>query len=183
MLLGRYASVQQIDPVIASVNRHGTLGGSVIWPSFARALPSFIYPDKPRYIESYRLLVHLGLINPEGGKYPTVPLVAQSYAGFGVVGLLLIPFLTFLGYLLALKKLGWKLYRNVFTTFFFCVFTVVYANQGDFGQYAGSVLRGFPLLAAVLWLLMRIAHVRIRSYPAAAPPVANSVAVKSAPGP
>src|SRR2546422_1351678 len=77
MLLGRYASVQQIDPVIASVSRHGTLGGSVIWPSFARALPSFIYPDKPRYIESYRLLVHLGLINPEGGKYPTVPLVAQ----------------------------------------------------------------------------------------------------------
>lgn len=156
MLLGRYASIQQIDPVIASVSRHATVGGSVIWPAFARLVPSSIYPDKPRYIEAYGLLIHLGLIDPEGGKYPTVPLLAQSYAGYGVVGLVVIPFFAFLGLLLALKKLGWRLYRNVFAIFFFCVFIVVYANQGDLGQYAGTVLRTFPLLAAVLWLVTRM---------------------------
>ena len=179
MLVGRYASIQQIDPVIANVSRHGTLGGAVIWPFFTRLLPSLIYPDKPRYIESYYLLVHLGLIDPEGGKYPTVPVVAQSYAAYGATGLLVIPFLTFLGFMLALKKLGWRLYRNVFAIFFFCVFTVVYANQGDLGQYAGSVLRSFPLLAVVVWLSIRVPRV-IRYYrPALSLPAL--VAVERAP--
>jgi hypothetical protein len=166
MLLGRYASIQQIDPVIASVGRHNTLGGTVIWPTFGRLLPSFVYPDKPRRIEGYRLLVQLGLIDPEGGKYPTVPLLAQSYAGYGILGLLVIPFLAFLGLLLALKKLGWTLYRNVFAIFFCCVFTVIYANQGGLAEYAGAVLRNFPLLGGVLWLAIRLYGLRIKSsYP------------------
>jgi hypothetical protein len=162
MLLGRYASVQQIDPVIATVNRNGTLGGTVIWPSFARLLPSLVYPDKPRQMESYRLLVQLGLIDPEGGKYPTVPLVAQSYAGYGPIGLVLITLLTFLAFLLVLKKLGWRLHRNVFAIFFSCVFLVVYSNQGDVGQYAEAVFRTFPLLAGVLWLISRLHRLRTR---------------------
>jgi hypothetical protein len=156
MILGRYASIQYVDPVIAMVNRHGIVGGSVIWPAFTRLLPTFIDPEKPRQIESYRLLVHLGLITPPGGKYSTVPLLAQSYAGYGTVGLLLIPFVAFAGFLVALKKLGWRLHRNVFGIFFFSVFTVVYANQGDLAQYAGAVFRGFPLLALTLLLLTHI---------------------------
>ncbi len=163
MLLGRYASIQQIDPVIASVGRHNTLGGDVIWPTFTRLLPSFVYPNKPRQIEGYRVLVQLGLIDPEGGKYPTVPILAQTYAGYGVVGLLVIPFLAFLGLLLALKKLGSTLHRNVFGIFFFCVFTVVYANQGGLAEYVGAVVRNFPLLGAVLWLSIRLYGLRIRA--------------------
>ena len=155
MLLGRYASIQQIDPVIATVNRRGFRGGSVIWPAFPRLLPTFVYPNKPRDMESLVLLVQLGIMDPEGNKYPTVPLLAQSYAGYGITGVLVIPFLVFVGFLLALKKLGWNLHRNVFAIFFLCVFLVVYANQGDLGQYAEAVLRSFPLLAATLWLVSR----------------------------
>lgn len=153
MLLGRYASVQQVDPVVGSVDRMGTLGGSVIWPAFTRLLPRFLYPDKPKFNEDYLIVGHLGLINWDGGKYPTVPLVAQAYAGYGMVGLLLIPFFTFLGFLLALKKLGWNLRRNIYAIFFLCDFVIVYANQGDLSQYAGAVLRNFPLLALVFWFL------------------------------
>jgi hypothetical protein len=156
MLLGRYASIQQIDPVVATVNRRGLLGGSAIWPAFERLMPTFLYPDKPRDTEAFLLLQRLGIVDPEGNKYPTVPLFAQSYAGYGSTGVLLIPFLAFLGFLLALKKLGWRLYRNVFAIFFLCVFLVVYANQGDFSQYAEAVLRTFPLLAAALWLVSRL---------------------------
>jgi hypothetical protein len=162
-LLGRYSSIQQIDPVIGNVTRHGTLGGGVLWPAFTRLLPSFVLPDKPGYIESYRILVQLGLIDPVGGKYPTVPLLAQAFAAYGITGLVLIPFFTFVGFQLALKKLGWALYRNVWAIFFFCVFIVVYANQGDLGQYAGAVLRNFPLLAATLWLLARAYPMRVVS--------------------
>lgn len=153
MILGRYASIQQIDPVVATVNRRGLLGGSAIWPAFERLLPTFMDPNKPRDTEAFLLLLRLGVVDPEGNKYPTVPLIAQSYAGYGSIGVLLIPFLTFLSFLLALKKLGWRLYRNVFAIFFLCVFLVVYANQGDFSQYAEAVLRTFPLLTGTLWLV------------------------------
>lgn len=153
MLLGRFTSIQQIDPVITEVNRQGTLGGSVLWPAFARLVPGFLYPDKPAYVESYHILVRLGLILPEGGKFPTVPLIAQTYAAYGTAGLLIIPFVTFFVFLLMLKKLGWRLYRNVYAIFFFCVFIVLYTAQGSFGQYIGSVLRNFPLLAVVLLVL------------------------------
>lgn len=160
MLLGRYASVQQVDPVVASVNRLGMLGGAVIWPAFTRLLPRFLYPDKPKFTEGYLIIGHLGLINWGSGKYPTVPLVAQAYAGYGVTGLVLIPFFVFLGFLLALKKLGWNLHRNVYAIFFLCDFVIVYANQGDLSQYAGTVLRNFPFLAFIFWFLSFIyAHI------------------------
>ena len=162
-LLGRYASVQQIDPVIAQINRQGTIGGSVIWPALTRLLPKFIYPNKPKYDEGYHILVDLGLINPAGGKYPTVPLAGQVYAGYGWVGVAIIPFFTFLLFLVAIKKIGWNLYRNVFAIFFFSEFVIVYAGQGDLGQYAGAVLRSFPLFIIVFWLLVAASRLRWRN--------------------
>jgi hypothetical protein len=153
MLIGRYASVQQVDPITAQINRQGPLGGSVVWPSLWRQLPRFVYPDKPEFGESYWIVVNLGLIDPAGGKFPTVPLVAQAYAGYGVIGLLTIPFVTFLSFLLMLKKLGWNLNRNVYAIFFLCQFVIVYANQGDLSQYGGAALRGFPSFALIFIVL------------------------------
>lgn len=164
MLLGRYASVQQIDPVIAEVNRSRPWGGDAIWPALARLVPSFIYPNKPEYIESFNTLVHYGLVDPRGGKFPTLPLAGQAYAAYGGWGLLTIPFITFFGFLLVLKKLGWRLYRNVYAIFFFCNFVIVYVNQGDFGQYAGAALRNFPLFAVVFWLIGKSYRMRLLGY-------------------
>lgn len=162
MLLGRYVSVQQVDPVIAVVNGSHPWGGDAIWPAFARLMPSFIYPNKPEYSEAYNTLVHYGLVDPEGGKFPTLPLAGQAYAGYGVSGLLTIPFITFLGVLLVMKKLGWQLHRNIYAIFFFCNFVVVYVGQGDFGQYAGAALRGFPAFAVVFWSIGKSYQIRLR---------------------
>ena len=161
MLVGRYASVQQIDPVIDAVDSHGTRGGEALWPALFRLVPSFIYPDKPEYGESYHTLIYYGFVDPEGGKFPTLPLAGQAYASYGYFGLLTIPFFTFLGFLLVVKKLGWQIHRNVYAIFFFCDFVIVYANQGDFGQYMGTTLRNFPLFALVFWLIAQAARVRI----------------------
>jgi hypothetical protein len=159
-VLGRYASVQQIDPVIAEVNRQGPIGGSVIWPALTRLLPKIVYSDKPKYTEAYHIVADLGLINPAGGKFPTVPLAGQAYAGYGVMGVLLIPFFTFFVFLATLKKLGWNLHRNVYAIFFYMQFLIVYAGQGTLNQYAGFVLRSAPLFFALFWLLRRLSHVR-----------------------
>ena len=161
MLLGRYASVQQIDPVIAQVNARGTMGVAAVAPALARQLPSFIYPNKPQVSEAYVILVHYGLVDPAGGKYPTLPLAGQAYAGFGFPGPLYCRSL-FPRAFLALKKFGWDLHRNVFAIFIFSEFIVVYASQGDLIQYAGLVLRVMPEFVLVFWLLQVFSRLRMR---------------------
>jgi hypothetical protein len=162
MLLGRYASIQQIDPVVSEVDRQGTYGGAAIWPGFSRLLPSAVHPEKPEHVESFNTLVHFRLIHPDGGKFPTLPLGGQAYAGYGYIGLLFLPVLTFFVFLVVVKKLGWQLHRNVYAIFFFSSFVVVYASQGDFGQYMDASLRRFPLFAAIFWLLAQFYRFRPR---------------------
>lgn len=153
MLLGRFVSVQQIDPVIAAVDRSGPRSGDAVWPALARLAPGFLLPGKPEFTEAYHTLVHYRLIDRQGGKFPTLPLAGQSYAAYGWVGVALIPFFTFLAFFLAIRKLGWNLYQNVYAIFFLCSFVLIYSSQGDFGQYMGAVLRNFPLLTVVFCLI------------------------------
>jgi hypothetical protein len=161
MILGRYASVQQIDPVIDSVNASQPWGGEAIWPAFARLVPRVINPRKPENTEAYKTLVHYGLVDPEGGKFPTLPLAGQAYAAYGWIGVLTIPFLTFIAFLAVIKKLGWQLYRNIYGIFFLCTFVIVYVSQGDFGQYMEATLRDFPLFALAFILIARVCHMRL----------------------
>ena len=165
MLLGRYASVQQIDPVIAAVNRRGPQGSDALWPSVTRLAPSFIYPDKPEFIAAYTTLVYYGLIDPAGGKYPSLPLAGQAVAAYGTLGLVTVPVLTFVAFVLVAKKWGWDLYQNVYAVFFLCDFVIVYISQGDFGQYAGAILRNFPLFALTFWLIQKLFEVAIAPLP------------------
>ena len=161
VLLGRYASVQQIDPVIAETDHRGTIGGTAIWPAVTRQIPSVIYPDKPRFSDGYYILARFGLIDPSGGKFPTVPLAGQAYAGYGFIGLAVISLVVFLSVLLALKKFGWTLYRNVFAIFMFSEFIVVYAGQGDLTQYVALVVRVIPEVSLVFWVLCILPRLRL----------------------
>lgn len=161
MLLGRYASVQQIDPVISMSNRRGYQGDDALWPALPRLLPRFLNEDKKPYIEEYYTLVHFGLIDPEGGKFPTLPIAGQSYAAYGLLGVVLVPFGAFLLLFLVLKKLGWSMERNPFAIFFMVQFAIVYASQGSFAQYVGTALRFWPTLAAVLVILRMLSRVRL----------------------
>ena len=162
MLLGRYASIQQIDPIVGEVNRNGSMGGEAIWPAFTRLVPRFINSDKPLYIESFNILYHYALIGPLDGRFPTLPLAGQAYAAYGIAGVLIISFLIFLVFLGALKKIGYRLHYNPYTIFFFCQFLVVYVSQGDFSQYVGFILRNAPLFIMVFLIVSLFWRLRIR---------------------
>jgi hypothetical protein len=153
MVLGRFASVQQIDPVIVAADRHGLRGGAAVWPAFERMLPRALDPGKPQFTEGYLTLVHYGLVNPQGGKFPTLPLAGQSYAAYGYAGDLIIPFITFLGFFLAIKKWGWNVRNNVFGIFIFAEFVIVLSSQGDFGQFVEMTIRSIPIFLAMIYLI------------------------------
>lgn len=161
MLLGRYAAVQQIDPVVAEHVRKGDQGGEAVWPAFARLLPSAFNQDKSADTGlEFSILVQYGLIDPGGGKFPTLPVVGQSLAAFGLPGVFGFSVLAFALMAIVLKKLGWNLGRNLFGIFVVCQFAVVYPAQASFGQYLAYALRFWPTLALVFVLLIWSARLR-----------------------
>lgn len=160
LILGRYASVQQVDPVVAVSSRQGELGGSVLWPAFSFLVPSFLYPDKPQGTQAYQIVTALGLYDPAGGKFPTVPLASQAFAAYGWPGLLTVPFATFFVFFMVMKKVGWQMHRNVYSIFFLCQFVIVFFSQGDFAQYVGQVFRTTPLFVAMFLLLNALHRLR-----------------------
>jgi hypothetical protein len=163
ILIGRYSEVQQIDPIISKVNSLGTLGGHVIWTSLSRLLPSVIYSNKPKYVNSYYIARDLGLILPSGGKYPTVPLAGQAYAGYGMLGVIIIPFVTFLCVFMTMKKIGWNLHQNIFSIFVFCIFVIFLTGPGTVGQFFGAILRSFPEFGIAFYsfiVISRLKHAR-----------------------
>lgn len=160
MLLGRFATVQQVDPVVPRVKQMGAMEMSAIVPALTCLMPRFLYPDKPACLVPYNILVHYHVIVPPAGDQPTLPLAGQAYAAFGMAGVFWICLPTFLAILLAYKKLGWDLYRNVYAIFFFVDFVVVYSAQGNLSQYAGATVRYFPMYAVVFMVVIWIGRLR-----------------------
>lgn len=150
-LAGRYASIQQIDPVIAAAQKFGQFDYPLFVNAIKGSIPSILYHQKPMFGSSFDILVHYGLIPYYSGKFPTLPLVGQTYAVYGLVGGCVATFLVFFVFLLFLKKIGFDLYRNVFAIFFVVQFTIVYASQGVIEQYLDQTLREFPT-----WIILFI---------------------------
>lgn len=156
MLLGRYTSVQQVDPVIMMAHDHGYMGVKILWHSVERLIPSFLHPSKPRTTAAFDIVVHYRLYNPMGGKYPTVPAAGQAFASYGYVGVMVGCFFTFLLFFLSYRLLAWNMQNNIFAIFFFCGFVIVHAGQGSINHYLGAALRGFPLYAIVFAALLAL---------------------------
>ncbi len=155
MLLGRYSSIQEIDPVIAAVDASEPMGSDVIISAVRGQLPKFIDPDKPKITNDLLILQREGLTNGSHGGYPTLPFAGEIYAAFGILGVIFVFSLVFFAFVLALKKLGWNLYQNVFSIFILCT-QIFKINEADLGHFLGTIFRDLPLLALTLLFLIKI---------------------------
>lgn len=154
VVLGRFASIQQIDPAISKTDDGQPLGSELFFDAFRELLPTFIDPDKPTVNNSFLILTRQGLTSAAQGLYPTLPLAGEIYSLFGMWGVLSIPFGIFLAYALVLKKIGWGLYGNAYSIYILCS-TVSHVHDGALEAYLGGIFRGLPLLTLLVWLLMK----------------------------
>ena len=152
MLGGRFASVQQIDPVFDAANKSSQLGWGLIAHGFKSVIPRILYPEKDNRADGYIIATSLGLTGYGSGPYPTVPLLACAYAALGVPGLLFIPFLTFLCYLVVQRVVVWRVDYNIFAIFFLCQF-FNYIHEGSFQKYVGTILRDIPTFVVIFILI------------------------------
>ena len=155
MLGGRVASIQQIDPVVASLCSNPFFGWKLVSDAVGSVIPRVLYPNKDIGNDAYTLTTSLGLQAPDEGIYPTVPLVAVSYAALGIPGLLVIPFVTFFVLFILFKAIGWCLEKNVFGIFFLCMI-FPFIHEGSLQQYVNIILRGIPTLLVILIVINKV---------------------------
>jgi hypothetical protein len=153
VIASRYASVQQIDPVIARVQLWGFQQVPVITDALVGIIPHIIYGAKLPFSTAYYILLQLGFVSVDSGKSPTLPIAGELYANGGMIEVFFGALIVFAIYFMVLKKLAWDLRRNVFAIFFFVDFTFVYASQGAVEQYINAALREFPTFAVIILLL------------------------------
>jgi len=156
LILGRFSSIQQIDPIIGAVQMRGPIGGDVIVDGFRASIPKTLDPDKPTAAQGFTVIKSLGIYRG-GGPRPTVPLAAVVFAAYGIWGVILIPFATFLVYLLLLKKLCWDIRGNIFAIFILaCQVSAI--HSAELQHFAEYVFRDLPLLAAICLIMQKVAY-------------------------
>jgi hypothetical protein len=157
IIADRYASIQQIDPVVARVLAAGHVDFPLITNALQSAIPNITGITKLPFSPSYYLLLALGFVSNLSGKFPTLPMLGQLDAVYGQIQTFILAFLIFFAYLLTLKKIGWMLKRNVFAIIFFAHFIAVYGSQGEVAQYVNETIRGMPTFLVVFLALSYIA--------------------------
>ncbi|HYK34996.1 hypothetical protein [Alloacidobacterium sp.] len=155
IILGRYVSVQQIDPAIAATEASEPMGSDLVVSALRRQLPTFVDPNKPKTTNAFMILVHDGLTNASHGAYPTLPFAGEIYVAFGMNGVIYVPFLVFLACMLVLKKVGWSLHQNIVAIYIFCI-DVVHIQESDLSGFIGFIFRYIPLMCLILLLLMKM---------------------------
>ncbi len=152
--IDRFATIQHTDLIVDSVEDQNTLGAGVIAEGYEKLLPGFIYPQKSTISQADQITWELGLRRYGVIGFPTVPLLGHAYAALGWFGVFTIPLYIFIVLFLILKKIGSKLFQNIYAIFFL-VPLLINIQQWTHTQYVYRLLREFPILAILLLLFIK----------------------------
>lgn len=159
MFFDRFATIQHNDIILDSFLNRPEMGAEIYGRGFDMILPSFINASKNVISLEDQITWELGLRTYGVVGFPTVPLIACTFAATKWIGLAFIPLLVFIVLFLFLKKIGANLYANVFTIFFF-VPVFLNAHQWSYPQYILRLFRIFPvqiiLLMIIVWFYNKI---------------------------
>ncbi len=162
VLLPRFTSVQQIDPVIAAADAGDKIDKNLALAAVEANLPKFLAPNKPTDTIADTILVREGYVPIYSkGNYPTLPFSGEMYAIFGWGGITAGVFGVFFIYLLVLKKVGWNLYCNIFSIFLFGS-SLYHSNEQSMEDFVGHIIRVFPAYVLIIIGLMHVYHVFVR---------------------
>lgn len=160
MVAGRFASVQEIDPVVALINPQFPLGWEPISLAVQSVIPRIFFAEKDISNDAYYISRSLNL----GSRlliYPTVPMLAVAFASLGIPGLLIIPFVVFLVYFILFKLAGWNLDKNIFSIFFLCV-VFPYIHEGSLQNYIGFIVRQIPTLMVLVFFIVQASKIFLK---------------------
>ncbi len=154
-VIGRFSSIQQVDPILASDKLLSNNAWSMLYHNLMILIPRVLYEgNKAKDDDSpeYKIVTNLGLASSSTGQYPTIPLLSEAYIYFGLIGLLIIPFVFYLSLFSIQRLIAWDLEMNVFSIFFLII-SLNYIYTGNVGQVIGYILRTIPTFIALFWII------------------------------
>ncbi|MBN1481479.1 hypothetical protein EH223_03865 [candidate division KSB1 bacterium] len=157
ILIDRFATIQHSDLIIDSFMSRNEMGAELFIQGFDLILPSFINPNKRSISLGDQITWELGLRKYGVVGFPTVPVIASSFAAKKWLGVLVVPFFIFLLLFLFLKKVGADIRRNVFSIYFI-VPILVGAHEWSHSQYIVRLFRLFPVQIILLLLIVFFYH-------------------------
>jgi hypothetical protein len=112
--LDRVSLIEEVDELVNVTLQEGTLGWETITRGFEMVLPRFIYPQKPIYNTANILGRRAGYLAPE--DYTTqvsFGFIAESFAAFSWIGVILIPFVLMMGFFVVYKGMVGSIEENI----------------------------------------------------------------------
>ncbi|PKU24462.1 hypothetical protein [Telmatospirillum siberiense] len=123
--LGRYSEtssrfmlIANTDVIVNSVVTLGPYGWTSVTDGFALLLPTSLYPDKPRIGSADLITWHYGLRTWGLEGFPTIGLFADCFAALEWPGVIFVPFLCSLLFLLEIQLFGVRLSGNFLAVYF-----------------------------------------------------------------
>lgn len=149
----RFSLVNDVDALIVGTGNSGVLGFEVLDLATQRVLPRFIAPDKPREYSEGDWIYCEFAFRCLYGNFQTASLIGVSYAAFGWVGVMVIPFFLGLALLLLVKKaVGFNMVGNIWS-----VFLLVALNnqlvEGGVAPHFAMLFRVVPQIIVVMLAL------------------------------
>ena len=143
-LFERFSHVNDVDVLIAGVNRPSKIGYEVIERAVQYALPRILVPEKPAgYGEGDWIYFEL-LGTYRYGNFLTAPLIGVGYMSFGWFGVFLFPFILGTAILLLIKKtVGFNLRGNVLVIYTFIAVNNLFV-EGGVSTYLAMSVRQLP---------------------------------------
>ncbi|HVB81193.1 MAG TPA: hypothetical protein VNE82_14740 [Candidatus Binataceae bacterium] len=148
-LTGRFLLIANADVVVNAVNADGPFGIGLWTMGIEQAVPTVLYPDKPRDDTSDIVTWYYGLRDWHVVGSPAIGLFAESYAIAELPGVVFLSFILMAIFFFELELTGTTIVRNFLATFFFFNFLHAFSEQSADG-IAFQILRNIPIYYAII---------------------------------
>jgi hypothetical protein len=153
----RFMLITTIDMIANKVELEGPYGTSLITDGFEALLPTFIHPNKPRIDTGDLLTWYYGLRDWDVLGYPSIGILADSFAALEWLGVILLPFLCALLQLLELQFSGTSIRGNLVGTYLLLKEFFFFSSGGNIEMAVIDIFRNNPIEIAFFYVILYFA--------------------------
>lgn len=141
----RFVMISTTDMIAHAAENQGLYGSGLITEGFESAMPTFLYPDKPRTDTADELVWYYNLRPCCDPAYPTIGYFADSFAALGWLGVVVIPFFCGLVFFLEVQVGGTAIRGNFIGLYLMQKDFFFIGEGGNIAWFVIETIRNIPL--------------------------------------
>lgn len=163
----RFVMIATTDMIAHAAENQGYYGWGLVTEGFESAMPTFLYPDKPRIDTADELVWYYNLRPCCDPAYPTIGYFADSFAALGWPGVVVIPFLCGLVFFFLVQIGGTTLTGNFIGIYLLLKDFFFIGEGGNIAWFIIETIRNIPLDIVAIFAIFYAASLLGKSRAAA----------------